>query len=210
MTILRLWAALLSVLLGVTACIRRKQPLFFKILLFGCASYLVGAVFEACFTLVYGQPPAGFHVGYLGYAGAYFFLLSAYFGAINRLADGGEPRYRRHRLGALAGTLALAGATVWSVMQSGLSALPSLLLLMPISLTLYFALKLLILPDVEMGIIRVMRPYNACIISLCLCEALGRSAQIPLWAQTAAQCAVCLLLVLSLPLAQKGVRKWYI
>ena len=211
MTALRMAAALTAVLLGTAACTRRKQPLFFKILLFGCASYLLGAAFEACWVLVYQIPPKGFHVGCLGYMGAYFFLLSAYFGAIDRLADGGEPVYRPYRLSSLLAPLALIFVTGWSVAQYGWAAcVPLLLLAIPVGLTLYFALKHLILPDVELGIIRVMRPYNACVILLCLCETVSRLPQCPPWAKTGAGCAVCLLLVALLPVAERGVRKWFI
>lgn len=66
---LRLGAALVSVCLGVVLCTRRKQPLFFKILLFAAASYLLGALFEGCWELIYGNAPGGFHVGCLGYVG---------------------------------------------------------------------------------------------------------------------------------------------
>ena len=86
---LRLGAALVSVCLGVVLCTRRKQPLFFKILLFAAASYLLGALFEGCWELIYGNAPGGFHIGCLGYVGMWFFLFSSYFGAIDRLADGG-------------------------------------------------------------------------------------------------------------------------
>lgn len=211
MTALRLAAALLAVALGVGACIGRKQPLFFKILLFGCASYLLGALFEACWALVYGAPPEGFHVGLLGRVGAYFFLLSAYFGAIDRLADGGEKAYRPYRLGALLGPLGLGALAVWSVTRRGwFDCLSLLLLAVPVGVTLYFALKHLILPDVEMGIIRVMRPYNACVILLCLCELAGQLPELPQWARTGAAGSACLMLVLLLPLAERGVRKWFI
>lgn len=211
MTALRLTAALLAAALGASACIRRKQPLFFKILLFACASYLLGAVFEACWVLVYQAPPTGFHIGVLGYTGAYFFLLSAYFGAIDRLADGGEAVYRGFRLAALAGPLALAGLSAWSVTQWGWGGcLPLLLPVIPAGLTLYFALKHLILPDVEMGIIRVMRPCNACVCLLCLCDLLGRTPQLPQGVRAGAAALSCLLLVLLLPVAELGVRKWYI
>ena len=81
---LRLGAALVSVCLGVVLCTRRKQPLFFKILLFAAASYLLGALFEGCWELIYGNAPGGFHVGCLGYVGMWFFLFSSYFGAIDR------------------------------------------------------------------------------------------------------------------------------
>ena len=121
---LRLGAALVSVCLGVVLCTRRKQPLFFKILLFAAASYLLGALFEGCWELIYGNAPGGFHVGCLGYVGMWFFLFSSYFGAIDRLADGGEPMYLPYRLAALAAPLAVLGLTAWSMTSYGPDACP--------------------------------------------------------------------------------------
>lgn len=207
---LRLCAALISVGLGGALCAKRKQPLFFKILLFAAASYLLGAVFEGCWTLVYGAAPGGFHIGYLGYAGMWFFLFSSYFGAIDRLADGGERAYRSYRLAALAAPLALLALTVESVVRSGAGAsLPLLLLAVPMGATLYFALKHLLLPDVEMGIIRVMRPYNALVLLLGLGQAALLSPGLPDGIRTAVTLPVCGLLAAMLPTAEMGVRKWY-
>lgn len=61
MIILRLAASLTALVQGGALCARRKQPLFFKILLFAAASYFLGALFEGCWLLVYGAVPEGFH-----------------------------------------------------------------------------------------------------------------------------------------------------
>ena len=199
---LRLGAALVSVCLGVVLCTRRKQPLFFKILLFAAASYLLGVLFEGCWELIYGNAPGGFHIGCLGYVGMWFFLFSSYFGAIDRLADGGEPMYLPYRLAALAAPLAVLGLTAWSMTSYGPDAsLPLLLPAVPMGLTLYFALKHLLLPDVETGIIRV------------ILLGLGQTAMLfpglPGTAQPVVTLLVCVLLTAMLPTAEMGVRKWF-
>lgn len=210
---LQLAASLLCVLYGVFTCLCRKQPLFFKLLLYAMASYLLGTLFTACFTLVYGNEPQGFHVGFLGYIGTYFFLLSSYYGAINSLADGGEARFRPYRLAAAAaGPLLVLGLLIYSVGTSGpWACIPLALLSAPIGLTLYFSLKHLILPDVDLGIIRVMRPYNACVILFCLIQV---CAQLPAISGTAFRQAPAFLssalLMTLLPMAEMGVRKWFI
>lgn len=47
MTMIQLAASLLSVIYGGIACLRHRQPLFFKILLYGLISYFFGALFTA-------------------------------------------------------------------------------------------------------------------------------------------------------------------
>lgn len=210
MIALRLAASLAALILGGTLCARRKQPLFFKILLFAAASCFLDALFEGCWLLVYGAAPEGFHVGYLGCVGMWFFLFSSYFGAIDRLADGGERRYLPYRLAALPAPLAVLGLTIWSVIRWGAAAsLPLLLLVIPMGATLFFALKHLLLPDVEMGIIRVMRPYNALVLLLGLCQMVTRMPGVSGAAALAATLLTSLLLVAMLPTAEMGVRKWY-
>ena len=99
---------------------------------------------------------------------------------------------------------------MWSAASYGPDAsLPLLLLVVPMGLTLYFALKHLLLPDVEMGIIRVMRPYNALIILLGLSQAALLFPGLPGTAQPVITLLVCVLLTAMLPTAEMGVRKWF-
>ena len=199
MTGLKLAAVLMCVLYGGWECIRRKQPLFFKLLLYAMASYLLGTLFTAGYALVYGHEPAGFHVGILGYMGTYFFLLSSYYGAINRLA-------------AASGPILVLVLLAHSVRTLGAGAcLTYALLCLPIAPTLYFSIKHLILPDVDLGIIRVMRPYNACVIVFCMVQVLLQApACSGLDIRAAGSVLSSVLLMTLLPMAEMGVRKWFI
>lgn len=73
----------------------------------------------------------------------------------------------------------------------------------------YFAAKLLIMPDVELGITAAMRPFNALALGLCavqlleFCWSFGGAAG---WLIAALD---GLLLAASLPVARKGVRRWF-
>lgn len=155
---------------------------------------------------------AKFHVGILGYMGTYFFLLSSYYGAINRLADGGEARYRGYRLAAASGPLLVLVLLAHSVRTLGDGAcLTYALLCLPIAPTLYFSIKHLILPDVDLGIIRVMRPYNACVIVFCMVQVLLQApACSGLDIRAAGSVLSSVLLMTLLPMAEMGVRKWFI
>ena len=196
---------------GINACTRHKQPLFFKIILYGVVSYFFGALFSASYMLVYRIQPAGFHVGYFGHVGMYFFLLSSYYGAMDRLADSGEKNFYIYRFSALAAPLVLGGLVLYSCLKAGLSSsLPLILFVLPMGLTLYFALKHLILPDVELGIIKVMRPYNACVILFCVAEVISQLPQLPQPVVNIALATASIVMLLLLPLAQKGVRQWFI
>ena len=85
------------------------------------------------------------------------------------------------------------------------------LLCLPIAPTLYFSIKHLILPDVDLGIIRVMRPYNACVIVFCMVQVLLQApACSGLDIRAAGSVLSSVLLMTLLPMAEMGVRKWFI
>lgn len=69
----------------------------------------------------------------------------------------------------------------------------------------------MILPDVDLGIIRVMRPYNACVIVFCMVQVLLQApACSGLDIRAAGSVLSSVLLMTLLPMAEMGVRKWFI
>ncbi len=93
---------------GLCTAFRPRVPLYYKIVFFGMASCFLGSCYEALARLLEPSAAEGFHVGYFGYIGLFFFLYSSYYGAINSLADGGGREFRRFRLIAgLAAALAV-------------------------------------------------------------------------------------------------------
>lgn len=97
---LRLAGATAAFIFGLCTAFRPKTPLYYKIIFFGMASCFLGSCYEALAQLLRPSAAEGFHVGYFGYIGLFFFLYSSYYGAINSLADGGGRDYRRYRLAA--------------------------------------------------------------------------------------------------------------
>ena len=208
MRILLLGAIIASAYGGYTA-IRHKAPLFYTILCLAMISCLMGCVYSVLYDVLWISGDTGFHVGYLGFAGMFFFLFSSYYGAIDSLADGGEPALRTYRI--LAGGVALVH---FAVSVCGVALLHKgwwlLVLIVPMSGTLYFAVKHLIVPDVEMGIIKVMRPFNAVIIGICLLMSGYFYAFPHTQLKTIFAVATGCLLAIVLPVARNGVRKWFI
>lgn len=230
-------AALAAFSYGLAMSLRPATPLFFRIVTLGFGCYALGAGYDALRMVIISTnalpelafaPGAldassagaasslamesGLSIGLFGYAGLFFFLGSSYYGALDSLADGHEPAYRPYRavgllvpaaIGAMAAALCVLGA---------LSPLTAAALL-PVAFTAYFAAKHLVIPDVEFGIIRVMRPYNACILVLCLAQpaaliTLGDSLAHAI--HLAALAATALATFAALPLAHRGVAKWFI
>ena len=210
MSWLRFAGAAAALAFGLCTAFRPKTPLYYKIIFFGMASGFLGSCYEALAGFIDPSAAEGFHVGWLGHIGLFFFLYSSYYGAINSLADGDGKEFRAYRLAAGAGAalvcaVGLCGA--WLGPGQPVLAAP---FTFPAAMAAYFAGKLLIMPDVELGITAAMRPFNALVLLLCLvrvtefCWDIGGAAG---WTLAAVD---ALLLAAALPAARMGVRKWFI
>ena len=201
--------ALAASAFGILTVLGKRTPLFYKIIFFAVLTCLMGNIYTALYNLLWQPDGTGFHVGYLGYLGMFFFLYSSYYGAINSLADGGQAEFRKFRL--LAG-LAAAVFFAGSVVLMYCSGKPAwmCIVVVPMAFTLYFATKLLIIPDVDMGIIRVMRLYNGWIIALCVAMILRILSEPGSMLEAVSSLCAGVLLALCLPVARNGVQKWFI
>jgi len=207
--IAELCGALFSSVFGVCTVFGKKTPLFYKIVFFSVLTCLMGNIYTVLYNLLWQQGDTGFHVGYIGYIGMFFFMYSSYYGAINSLADGKQREFRRFRViaGVVAAVFFVGSALMMYFFHKGIWMY---IVIVPMGFTLYFAMKLLIIPDVDMGIIKVMRPYNALIVGLCICMILRILSQSGSMLETVSSVCTGLLLALCLPIARNGVRKWFI
>ncbi len=207
--IAELIGALTASVFGIFTIFKKRTPLFYRIVFFAFLTCLVGNIYTSLYGWLWPQDQGGFHVGYLGYMGMFFFLYSSYYGAINSLADGGQSDFKHYRI-----TSCLVSAAFFIVSVIMIAILGKgfwlLIVIAPICLTLYFALKLLIIPDVEMGIIKVMRPYNALILALCIFMLMRLSSPADSVPETVGSICSALLIAISLPAARNGVQKWFI
>ena len=206
--IAQLVGALVAAAYGAATTITKRVPLFYRIIFFALATYLTGCAYTVLYELLWQPAEAGFHVGYLGTMGMFFFLFSSYYGAMDSLVDGGQAELRKYRLAALTAALAFfAGALALALwLDRGLWLA---LVVAPMAATLYFAVKHLIIPDVEDGIIRVMRSYNAIVAAMCFCMVASLLVPDGPFGMAFAVC-VGILLAACLPVARAGVRKWFI
>lgn len=200
--------ALIASVYGCYTVFRKKMPLFYRIIFFAMLTCFMGNIYTVLYGLLWQQEDTGFHVGYLGYIGMFFFLYSSYYGAINSLADGKQPEFRRFRV--IAGIVASVFfiGSVLLIYFSGREFWMYIIVL-PMSFTMYFAMKHFIIPDVDMGIIKVMRPYNAVMIGLCVSMIL-RILSVP-GSVLEIVSGICtgILLALCMPAARNGVRRWF-
>ena len=197
---------------GLTATYRRKQPMYFRLMIFPIACQVFLRAFYIVTLLCYGELPDGFNIGFLGFAAFLLFLYLPNVGAIDNLLDEDDRGYARYKLLALilpAAELALAVfALFYDEVALDLRISFAVLLLLA-GLAGYFNLKHLLIPDVEGGIIGALRRSNA----LCIVLELLTLAEVGLcclgtWSPIAVQAPLGILYIVFLPLLNKETKKW--
>ena len=197
---------------GLTATYRKKQPLYFRLMIFPIACQLFSRAFYIVTLLCYGELPDGFNIGFLGFAAFFLFLYLPNVGAIDDLLDEEGRGYKRYRLLALILPAAELALAVFALSYEAVSLdvrISYAVLLLLAGLAGYFNLKHLIIPDVEGGIIGALRRFNA----LCIAFELLTLAEVgayccSLWTPVVIQVLLGILSVVFLPLLNKETKKW--
>lgn len=196
---------------GIYISLKKQGVLFLKIIVCAFFCFLLGYLYNFCYLLCIGIPIQGLNIGNLGYVGGMFFLLSSYYGAMDRIGDSGERKFRKYRIISLIAPsfnllLFILGCYIFKA--SNIDFI-SVILLMVISAVSYFALKHLILPDVNFGVLKVMRTYNFLILILCIIQNFYNIAYIlNLNGVFYIKFLISILGVILLPIASKGVKRW--
>lgn len=208
MTPVLLVGAVVAAAYALVTLRRERLPLFYEIVAYALGAYALGTLYTCLRAsgIAGGEQTDTPIIGYLGYAGAFFFLFSSYYGAIDSLADERDRKMRPRRAAALILALAL--------LLTGGGALVSLgrplaaTALAPVTATSYFALKHLLSPDVEMGLVNALRPYNAAVLACCLAQPLVLAGFGGITGILVSLLGAVLLVCLP-ALARRGVLRWF-
>ena len=179
----------------------------------GCAAF--GRLYQVVRLLTGGDMFNGFQLGFFGVIGSLLFLFSANFGAMDSLADDKTKKFLKYRLISIA---APAAALILYIVFILLTDLPgsvkiaSSLVTVFVMQASYFHLKHLIFPDVDLGIIKCLRPYNLLALIytfLCLAEmiVIGLGNEVGIMIAGILIGAVVIGVIIS---AERGIKKWTI
>lgn len=170
MDVLVFIAAFASAIWALVSLRRKRLPLFMELSAYGQAAYALGMGYDLLYkSAVAAEVVEGdAFVSSLGFAGAFFFFFTSYYGAMDSLADEGGSSLRPRRLAALFASfvlLAAGGGWLWSLGMPFDAAC-----MLPVAATAYFSLKHALMPDVEGGFVDAIRPYNAVLLAFCLVQ----------------------------------------
>ena len=199
-------------LFGAVRYLKPKKPLYATMIVLGLGCVALGRLYQ-CILLLAGSSLTGnFQLGVLGIAGAFSFFLSSNYGQVDSLVDDGGKGFRRYRALAWIGPALIAALFVpiaAGPVHPGVKAGCGFAAVF-IAMACYFHVKHLFIPDVDYGVVRCQRGYNALalcmgIVSMLEMIALDLGIQWLFLASGAILCAVSLAIA---PAMDWGVRKW--
>ncbi len=203
-----LLCSLFAFIYGAHVSFKNRGALFLQIITcaFGCFS--LGNLYDLCYFVCMERADYSFNIGSLGYLGGMFFLFSSYYGAMDRIGDNKSKSLVKYKVYSL--LLSSMNLILCTIMMYGANFNIFLFVSSVLSsAVLYFAFKHLFLPDIENGILKVMKQYNLLIISLCVIKnlydisCLYSSALSPYL-----KLLLCTITIFIMPQAVKGVKKW--
>ena len=189
-----------------------RKALFASMIVQGVICIALGRLFQCALLWTGGSLTGHFQLGSLGTMGAFAFFFSANFGQIDSLVDDGSKTFRKYRIIALVVQLYVVVMAAIIVMSPASLAykISCGIVCWIIGAACYFHIKHLLIPDVDYGVVRCLRRYNALAIALSVLSmlemiALAWKADILLYVSGVGLCAVTLALV---PVMDRGVKKW--
>ena len=210
-----LGATLFSLIYGLKHFFKKGKPLCLQSITMAMASHALGSIYHLCQSFTSETIVDGFTPAYLGRIGFFLFILTASYGQLDRIVDDGSPKMRHARILALIAPILAAllyiPNTFFEVVPIATKVVYALVWI-PAIISVYFNLKHAIIPDLDFGFIKAIKPYNIVVLLLSFAELLCLTAwyyyDFVLMAITAiifGALSVCTMLV-----ARKGVKKWTI
>ena len=211
--LLPLSATLFSFIYGVNKFFKKGKPLFLQSLTMAMGSHALGSIYHVCQTLTTETVLEGFTPAYLGRIGFFLFLIAASYGQMDRIVDDGTKQIRPTRYIALIAPV----CAILLYLPNGLMEdlpLPTkiavALVWLPAIFSVYYNLKHAIIPDLDFGFIKAIKPYNVLALCLGFAELLCLTAWDYLY-NTQLVIASVIFAVLCVALifaAKKGAEKW--
>lgn len=189
-----------------------RKALYASMIVQGMICVVLGRLYQCALLFTGGSLTDNFQVGSLGVIGAFSFFFSANFGQIDSLVDAGEADFRKYRLIAVLGPLYINSMLIPILLSSAsLSFKASCAAVgVLVGAACYFHVKHLLIPDVDYGVVRCLRGYNALALAMSVMSmweliALSMGSELVLIVSGVGLCAVSLAMV---PVMDRGVKKW--
>lgn len=210
-----LFATLFSLIYGLKYFFKKGKPLCLQSLTMAMASHSLGSIYHLCQSLTSENLVEGFTPAYLGRIGFFLFILTSSYGQLDRIVDDRSAKMRPARCIALiapicAALLYIPNATMEDVPTA--TKVVYALVWIPAIISVYYNLKHAIIPNLDFGFIKAIKPYNFFVMFLSFAELLCLTAwdyYEPLFLASSSVLfgALCVCTMIA---ARRGVKKWTI
>ena len=212
--LIALGCALVGFVWGGILFLRPKKAMYAQMITMALGCIMFGRLFNVIRLLTEGNLTDTFQLGFLGMVGSLMFFFSSNYGTMDGLIDDKSKTFRKYRLVAMLAPLAALGTYLalfpFNEEISLLWKIEGGVLTFFVMLASYYHLKHLIFPDVDFGIVKFLRPYNALALLyvaslMAECVAMSRD-DATMTLIVAIVSGVIVLLMM--PFVVKGVKKW--
>ncbi len=213
--IMNLWilvCSLIGSVYGFCQFFRPKKAVYLQLITSGVGCILFARLFQFIHLAAKGDIRDGFNIGMIGVIASFLFFLTANYGQIDGLVDDRSKAFRSTRIRALivpAAILIIYAVFFFLVDSTELRIVVGVVTFI-IMLCTYYNYKHVIIFDVELGIVRPLKKYNALVIAYAvfsMVEFIGLYAHImPLYIVACAGIGIAAILLL--PVLKGGVDKW--
>lgn len=203
--------ASIGVLLGFRYLQSRKN-LYASMIVLGVACIGLGRLYQCARLWTGGSLISVFQPGILGTMGAFSFFFSANFGQIDSLVDDGGKSVRKYRLFGLIGPIYVVAMLIPILVSPARIGFKvgCAFTFAEMVFACYFHVKHLLIPDVDGGVVKCLRGYNALAVILsvfCMGELIGLAYGWEIVVSTVdAGIGIVSLLVVSV--MKRGVKAW--
>ena len=208
-------ATLYSFIYGLNRFFKKGKPLFLQSITMAMGCHALGSIYHLCQTLTTETVMEGFTPAYLGRIGFFLFLIVASYGQMDRIVDDGSEKVKPSRFLALAAPMCAVLLYLPNAVMEDLpiaTKVAVLLVWLPALVAVYYNFKHFIIPDLDFGFIKAIKPYNILAACLGFAELLCLTAWDYLYNTQLVifSCVFAILCVAMMRAAKKGAEQWTI
>lgn len=155
--------AFVGFIYGAVRFIRKNKALYGQMITYAILCVVIGRLYDIARLSTGAEITGRFQLGTLASIGSFLFFFSANYGALDSIVDDGSKQFKKYRVFSLIAPVAVIVAYFPLFCFSDVSVLwkaQSGVVMFFAALCSYYNLKHLIIPDVDFGVVKSLRPYN--------------------------------------------------
>lgn len=204
----------LALVYGIYMISAKRPPLYFQLIVASVACHVLGCLFDVCLYFVTGSPSGDYLIGYFGTMGCFLFFLTTSFSYMDGILDDKTPHMKKARALAWIAPAFLAVLLIPNFFANIPNATKIIyaILWIPALLSSYFNLKHAIIPDMDFGFAKAIKPYNIAALSFTVLQLIHLTlwsfcSGLPLLISGILLGLSCLAMIVT---ADRGIQRWVI